>query len=133
MFEAAIGYDLATFEKEWEAWMLAPDTTVGLLQVLAGAKVEDDTREPTEEERELLDYLDEIRMSCARGAAKSAVVPLTLDEELSFGCTAHAKYLALNPEQAAAWPDAHEEWPDREGFSTEGSWAGNRFRSRWMS
>jgi hypothetical protein len=124
VFEAAIGYDLATFESEWRAWMLAPDTRVGLLQRIAGAHAEEGAREPTADERELLDYLDGMRQSCLPGNVRSAVVPLALDEELSAGCTWHAEYLAKNPAQAAAWPDAHEEWPDREGFSPKGSWAG---------
>ncbi len=124
VFEAAIGYDLATFENEWREWMLAPDTTVGLLQQLRGAKAEEGPRETTAEERELLDYLDGVRQSCLPGNVRSDVVPLALDAELSAGCAWHAEYLSKNPDQAAAWPDAHEEWPDREGFSPHGGWAG---------
>ncbi len=32
--------------------------------------------------------------------------------------------LNLHPEQLAMWPEAHEEFPDKEGFTTEGAWAG---------
>jgi len=44
--------------------------------------------------------------------------------ELSAGASAHASYLVENPKQQTAWPDAHEEYPDREGFSPAGAWAG---------
>src|SRR6185295_11631593 len=33
-------------------------------------------------------------------------------------------YLDKHPAQKAAWPDAHEEYADQEGFSPEGSRAG---------
>jgi hypothetical protein len=46
-----------------------------------------------------------------------------LDEELSAGALAHARYLKLHPDQYARWPEAHEEFTDREGFSPEGCWA----------
>src|SRR5262249_9416328 len=47
-----------------------------------------------------------------------------LDRGLSDGCAAHCRYLGLHPEQQTKWPDAHEEYPEKEGFSTDGCWAG---------
>jgi hypothetical protein len=47
-----------------------------------------------------------------------------IDRDLSDGCRAHAQYLGVHPKQMAAWPDAHEEYPDQDGFSAAGCRAG---------
>jgi hypothetical protein len=46
------------------------------------------------------------------------------DRELSAGCALHAHYLKLNPDQLERWPDAHEEYPEKAGFSSDGCWSG---------
>jgi hypothetical protein len=51
---------------------------------------------------------------------------LELDPELSRAAAAHAAYLVRNPEQQTRWPDAHEEYADRPGFSPAGAMAASR-------
>lgn len=115
-FEAALG-PLADFEGRWKSWLLAEDPAPSLVERLGGAGADDG---PTAAERAAMSYLDSLRARTSKDAPR----PLGVDRELSKGCRAHALYLVKHPQQAAAWPDAHEEYPDREGFSPEGSRAG---------
>ena len=119
-FEKALGTDLATFEAAWDRWMLAPDDRRGVVQVLSA----DRPTAVSPELRELIAHLNALRKSAASTRYSTVDIALSLDAELSRGCAAHGRYLLQNREQLAAWPDAHEEWPDRPGFSTDGSWAG---------
>ncbi len=123
-FEDVLGTNLAAFEQTWHAWMLAPDERTGLVQVLEGATPPDGEPAVPADTADVLKYLDGLRREAVSSTYRSSVRPLRSDTTLSAGCLAHARYLMQNPEQMAAWPDAHEEWPDRPGFSTEGSWAG---------
>ena len=73
-------------------------------------------------EQTILRELNRLRAACI--PEELEVPPLTLEDSLSDGARLHALYLEKNPEQAVAWPDAHEEYADREGFTPEGAWAG---------
>jgi hypothetical protein len=115
LFRATLGEPLARFETRWREWMV-PALRADLATRLAGSSGR--ARDPNADE--LLDTLASIR---SRAWPEAELEPIWIDPALSAGARAHASYLRLHPEQAAAWPDAHEEWPDREGFSAAGCWA----------
>ncbi len=119
-FEAALGTSIAEFEARWRAWMLSPPTGDGVVQRLRGSV--SDTYGLSAEERALVIYLDGLRRAAI--AVTKHLQPVGLDPETSRGCALHARYLIQNRAQLAAWPDAHEEWPDKPGFDPAGSWAG---------
>ena len=81
---------------------------------------------------------DEVRRAALAKSGQRYQEPepptVTFERELADGALAHARYLQQNKEQLAAWPDAHEEWPDRPGFSAAGSiprcWQRNRSQPR---
>jgi hypothetical protein len=112
-FEKAWGQPLLELEEEWRAWLL-PDGR-GILQGLGEAA------EPAGPAT-LLKLLDGIRKSALYQG--SDYLALGFDRDLSDGARLHAEYLHKNPAQKTKWPDAHEEWPDRAGFTPQGSWAG---------
>jgi hypothetical protein len=78
---------------------------------------------------EILAYMNGIREDHYAGSEKSTrekiegMWKLKFDPELSEQCALHAHYLTLHPEQQK-WPDAHEEYADKEGYTVEGAWAG---------
>jgi hypothetical protein len=115
--EKAIGQPLAAFEERWRSWLLHP--IEGLVQALGSPAVA-----LTADEEKVLARLHPIRRATLEPHANLFFRPLTFDPELNEGCRAHARYLALHPDQAALWPDAHEERADREGFSARGARAG---------
>ncbi|MHC4953462.1 MAG: CAP domain-containing protein [Planctomycetota bacterium] len=115
-FEKALKRPLTTLEAEWRAWLLPVDDG-GLLEQLGGAP----RARMSPEDAKLLAHLDKLRLSTL---GEDKYVRVKLDEGLSVGARAHAEYLNLNPAQMAAWPDAHEEFADKKGFSTLGNWAG---------
>ncbi len=126
-FEKALATSLPEFEETWTRWLLGPAQGVGLLQRLGGAK--DD--ESYEGNLDLLALLKEIRKAaCHNAYAATADYPhgyqldLHQDPELSEMARLHASYLNTNPEQKVRWPGAHEEYPDKAGYSPEGAWAG---------
>ncbi len=121
VFSAALGMDLSAFEAAWKRWFLAPELPSGVLQAIGGGSAEEEVDPATQA---VLTHLDNIRKTTIDRSLHGFMPPLLADESLSHGCRLHGRYLAKNPEQASAWPDAHEEWPDREGFTPEGSWAG---------
>jgi hypothetical protein len=95
----------------------------GLLQRIAGNEADDDRPKADPDGKAAFEYLSEIR--------EAAFEPLrvwteTLGHypELSENAAKHAAYLQLNPDQKSAWPDAHEEYAECEGFSPEGAWSG---------
>jgi hypothetical protein len=115
-FEPLLEGGLGAFEARWREWLLADERPSGLVQRL-GAALE----EPLlPQEAAVLRHLDAIRR-----ATLGATTPgLGVDRELSDGCRAHALYLLRHPEQQAAWPAAHEEYPGEDGFTPAGSRAG---------
>jgi cysteine-rich secretory family protein len=115
--EKSLGYDLAEFERRLRAWLLPPGR--GLVQRLKTPRT---AAKADPIAVVLLDELNLIRAQALRGS--TSLQDLAIDPDLSAGCTAHALYLAKNPEQKSRWPDAHEEWIDRPGFTPEGARAG---------
>jgi len=122
--ERALDAPIPAYDAEWQGWLKGEGGGAGLLQRIAGSDEEDSSaRDDDPVGEEAHEYLKEIR--------KAAFEPLrvwteTLGHypELSENAAKHAAYLQLNPDQKSAWPDAHEEYADKEGFSAEGAWAG---------
>ena len=115
LFEAACGTTLAEFEAQWREWFV-PERP-GLAQRLGAPLVDESLKG---DEKATLDALVAIRRRAGIERAD-----LDFDRTAATNCCKHADYLARHPEQLAAWPDAHEEYPDQEGFDPEGAWAGN--------
>lgn len=121
--EAGIGMELAPFEAAWRAWIRStgrqPDSLLARLNGNGGAQT------LSNDEAAVLVRLANIRKAALTDGALGAIPAITLDAELSANALLHAQYLGRHPEQAARWPDAHEETTDSEGFTPEGCWAGN--------
>ncbi len=112
--EKALGAKIEDVERRWRDWILPPGTgsLVGRLRGGGGGDAE-----PSPLEKEAVAVLNAVRKEAGQPKVGS-------DPVLSAGCLRHAQYLELNREQLALWPEAHEEFPDKEGFSTGGAWAG---------
>lgn len=115
--EAALGETLGAFDERWRKWLIG--RSAGLKQRLAPT----DARSVAPQAAKALSYLQRIR-SAAFAPRLTTTTTLEIEPTLSSGTLAHARYLAKNRAQLAKWPDAHEQYPDREGFSPAGSWAG---------
>ncbi|TAJ02161.1 MAG: CAP domain-containing protein [Planctomycetota bacterium] len=115
-YAKGVGEPIGRFETRWRAWVGGQRR--GLVQRLSEPELRLDAFSA-----EALEYLTELR---APGLAnvRPRIGFIGYDAELSAGALLHARYLALNPEQAKAWPDAHEEYSDRNGFTIAGAWAG---------
>lgn len=118
LFEEAIGESLGDFERRWREWIVPARGSL-VERVGAPTRRGDDL---TRDQQSLLDHLNGIRERALGSSLDDE--PVGLDRELSDGAARHALYLAKNPSQAEAWPDAHEEYADAAGFSPEGAWAG---------
>jgi hypothetical protein len=126
-FEHTLGRSLPELEEEWTRWLMGPGHGSGVLQQLHGSENdEEDT-----EDRGLIELLQDIKRRASADIFRATVeytygyqVELHQDSELSEMAQAHAAYLTINKDQQSKWPDAHEEYSDREGFSPEGAWAG---------
>jgi hypothetical protein len=132
-FENAWGAPFAAFEERWKLWLLgSPPSILDRLE-----RVKPPCASPAE--AELVLRLNDLRRRCFEGSVCGDTQParigastadlaafdaVEIDASLSEGAAKHARYLKKNPSQLRAWPDAHEEWPDRPEFSTEGSRAG---------
>jgi uncharacterized protein YkwD len=114
-----IGLPLASFDEAFRNWIVPP--RAGLAQRFAAAG-----RPLPAEEVAALAKLNALRVQAVvQDWWKIEAQPeVRIDATLSAGARKHANYLRLHREQAAAWPDAHEEFPDHQGFSPEGAWAG---------
>jgi|GEM_PF-978720 len=119
-FAAVVGESTADFDARWREWLL-PEPS-GLVQRLVREAACGDVF--SDGELRVLCYLDELREAAWDGYRLGAYFPLKIEPALSKGALAHAAYLDRYPDQAAAWPAAHEEFSDREGFSPEGCSAG---------
>ncbi len=116
--EAALGCSLRDFDAEWTGWVRSSGASRGLIQQLASdAGVSADPIAAV-----AIEHLEDYRRRAAHGLR--AFRPLQAFPSLSRGSQAHARYLTLHPKQQTAWPDAHEEYLDVEGFSAEGARAG---------
>jgi len=113
----ALGEPLAAFEARWRQWFMPVS---GIRQRVASTG----PLPVSEDIRRTVAYLNEIRRAAWKCPDLGDYVPVIEDTALSRGCLCHARYLNRHPAQAAAWPDAHEEYPDRDLFSVEGNWAG---------
>ncbi|MBK7642904.1 MAG: hypothetical protein IPJ19_07610 [Planctomycetes bacterium] len=114
----ALGMPVTEFEAHWREWIVQRDG--GLAQVID--KQTDKGFSP--DAQAALAHLNEIRKHTFAGRVKD-VAELKLEREICEGAQKHAEYLAQNPEQADKWPDAHEEYRDKPGYTPEGHWAGN--------
>lgn len=131
----AMGRSLADFEREWAEWMLAESAGLGLVQrmtALADSATAGDASELIEGDSghsadalEALEYLRQLRAQ-AYVERNIWYEKVSLYSELSENAFMHAQYLEWNPKQARKWPDAHEEYYGRKGFSPQGAWAGRQ-------
>jgi cysteine-rich secretory family protein len=112
--ERALGEPLDRLEERWRDWVV-PGRSPGLLERMGGGASSGAGGSP--EDAKALAYLNAVR-------TRAGVDGVEADDGLAADAKRHADYLAENPEQLSAWPDAHEEYPDRPGFSPEGCWAG---------
>ena len=115
MMREALGKSFGKFEEEWRAWF-REDAGLGVIQMLDGAGGSPEDVDSAA--AQALRHLDSIRARALGSAPK-----LWLDPALSAGALAHCRYLRLHPDQAGSWPEVHEEYSDRDGFSASGSWA----------
>lgn len=116
--EAALQEQLSAFEKRWRAWLQA--SRASLVERLGKSAVP----ELTSDERVLLRHLGDLRKAAFARDTIADVVALKLDPSLSRGARLHADYLNQNPVQLKSWPEAHEEFADKPGFTAQGSWGG---------
>lgn len=117
--EAALGESLAEFEARWRAWMRGTGGGDSLRAQL-GVSARVDNGAGT-----LLNALTSFRRAAHTHPWLSNLPTVRVEASLVAGARAHAQYLALHPEQLVRWPDMHEQYADREGFSPEGAWAGS--------
>ncbi len=111
-FETALGMPLIDFENGWREWILAGEPPQSLVARMRGGPVDEGASGSADNAVRILNLLR--AMTLPRGD------PVELEPSLAKGCEGHARYLALNPDQAAAWPAAHEEYVDRPGYTPEG-------------
>ena len=109
-FERALGASLPEFEAHWRRWLSPQEGLVQTLERTLGA---------TEDwEHALVAAIRTARRRAfAAGPPRPDAAEIVLDRALSRGAQAHADYLARHRDQLARWPDAHEEYAEREGFS----------------
>jgi hypothetical protein len=123
VMQEIVGGNLGAFEQKWRAWLLGGVVPGGgdcLVALLGGGAADLDP-----ESAEALRIVREIRKAAIRDVLPfDTLPPIEIDRELSAHARLHAAYLVRHPDQAAAWPDAHEEFTDREGFTPEGAWSG---------
>lgn len=117
LFERELGAPLHEFEARWRDWLLPDDA--GIAQRLAGDAAA--AFAPSKTQREALAHLNAVRRAALARELVTKYHDVTLDEDLSDGARRHALYLDRNPAQKAQWPEAHEEFPDHEGYTVEGA------------
>ena len=120
LFERELGMPLAELERRWRDWLLpGADSIADRLRggPSAGTSF-------TKSQLAALAAVNEVRRATLESIQHDEYRDLSLDAALSDGARKHALYLDRHPDQSASWPEAHEEFPDREGFSVEGAWAG---------
>ncbi len=113
--EKALGEALPAFEQRFATWLLPPEG--GILQRLEPAE---GTSKATSN-KNLLRKLTEIR---AQAVPSQTLPPLIQLDDLSRFAAMHSEYLSKHRDLWSVWPDVHEEFPDREGFTPEGNRAG---------
>lgn len=123
LYNAALGMTIGDLEGKWKDWLL------GSLPGIAERIDKENLNAWPKEALEILAYMNEIREKAFKDKIQG-VWKLKFDPELSEQCALHAHYLTLHPEQKK-WPDAHEEYADKEGYTTEGHWAGTHSVIVW--
>lgn len=136
-----VGGSLNDFEERWRRWIVDRrptfDSALGRLRRQIEGAGTPDARGDTSGSQDstpadALKHLQRYRDLAHRGDAPfgaasgwlKQVPKLAMLPDLSAHARLHAAYLNRHPDQAAAWPDAHEEYTDREGFTPEGAWSG---------
>ena len=119
--EQALGVPWPEFERTWRRWFAGGDFR-GAADSIAGKG----ERPLSADEQKALAYLNALRTKAlaVQRYKEEPAPPVTFERDLADAARLHALYLHENPAQLAAWPDAHEEWPDRKGFTPQGSMAG---------
>ncbi|MBK7877662.1 MAG: hypothetical protein IPJ77_18395 [Planctomycetes bacterium] len=116
LYNAALGMTVGDLEAKWKDWLL------GVRPGVAERIDKENLNAWPKEALEVLAYMNDIREKAFKDKIQG-LWKLKFDPELSEQCALHAHYLTLHPEQKK-WPDAHEEYADKEGYTTEGAWAG---------
>ncbi|MFT7465521.1 MAG: hypothetical protein ACI9EF_003890, partial [Pseudohongiellaceae bacterium] len=120
LFESALQQSLKDFEVAWREWILPqPPSLQELLATPGDAQLFSDAA------NNALQATKEIRNAAFSKQQFPDTRPLKLDAGLCEGAQAHSRYLNLHPQQMSAWPDAHEEYPGEDGFTTAGCRAGS--------
>ncbi|MEZ4754793.1 MAG: hypothetical protein R3A13_10890 [Bdellovibrionota bacterium] len=118
--KTVLGYDYDELERRFRTWLgpLKPEATGGILQQLTSLNIGGQGKElKVATPAELaLQILEPIR---ARALDPKDILPIFVDEELSEGATAHARYLTLNPDEYR-YPEVHTEKSTLPGFTKEG-------------
>lgn len=111
---AALGEPLADFDRRWQQWLVGFDD--GVLQRL-----------PAKPKPSAADVAADRVLAAVRELRERAGLrdPLEHDAELAAGCREHAVYLQQNPDQTTSWPEMHEEYADRPGWTSAGAMAGH--------
>lgn len=119
--EQALSIPWPEFEHAWRRWFTGGNF-LGIADRIAGKDVE----LLSADELKALNYLNALRKQAllVQRYKEDPAPDVTFERELADATKLHALYLHENPAQLAAWPDAHEEWPDRKGFTPKGSMAG---------
>lgn len=117
LYKGALDMSVGDLEAKWHEWIL-----LGGRSGVAERIDKQNANAWPADALAVLKYMNDIREKTFKGKIEG-VWQLRFDPELSEQCAAHAHYLTLHPEQQK-WPDAHEEYADKEGFSVEGAWAG---------
>ncbi|QDV05387.1 hypothetical protein Poly30_08840 [Planctomycetes bacterium Poly30] len=123
--EKALCRPIPEFDDQWTACLMGEGPGLGILQRLEGRTMgPTDRDEVSEVVRAGVAYLAEVRNQAFAplGVFAEAVEPFA---ELCEQNALHAAYLNLHPEQKSAWPDAHEQYPDQQGFTAKGAWGGS--------
>lgn len=110
--EAVLEQTSPEFDAEWERWLLGGSSAGSLRDLIQAAALTTDKTSAA------------IREDLNARRLAAGLKKIELDGELSRGAALHAAYLELNPAQKTAWPDAHEESFESDGFSSEGAWSG---------
>lgn len=123
LYADALGMPLGELESKWRTWLL------GGRPGIAERIDKEDLDAWPRDALALLDYMNGIREASFKGRV-NGTWKLKFDPTLSSQCALHAHYLTLHPEQQK-WPDAHEEYPDKGGYTPEGAWAGTHSVIVW--
>jgi hypothetical protein len=116
LFMGALGMTIGELESKWRTWLLGSRSGV------AERIDKQNANAWPPEALQVLEYMNKLRGQAFEKRVQG-LWQLKFDPELSEQCALHADYLVLHPEQKK-WPDAHEEYADKEGFTVEGAWAG---------